>query len=94
MPIRNRINLFHAEHYRANAFQPIILLLDIIGHRSQIRYCGPCGCPQAISRTSHVLRARTPQARLLEAAYPRHSFGSRNLGQSSDSLANHYSSCR
>ncbi|KAL0462656.1 UNVERIFIED_CONTAM: hypothetical protein Slati_0153200 [Sesamum latifolium] len=35
MPVRNRINLFHAEHYRGNIIKPIILLLNLIGHRSQ-----------------------------------------------------------
>ncbi|KAL0287696.1 UNVERIFIED_CONTAM: hypothetical protein Sradi_7118600 [Sesamum radiatum] len=35
MPIRNRINIFHVEHYRGNIFKPIILLLNLIGHRSQ-----------------------------------------------------------
>ncbi|KAL0416223.1 UNVERIFIED_CONTAM: hypothetical protein Slati_3454200 [Sesamum latifolium] len=35
MPVRNCINLFHVEHYRGNTVQPIILLLNLIGHRSQ-----------------------------------------------------------
>ncbi|KAL0445889.1 UNVERIFIED_CONTAM: hypothetical protein Slati_1716800 [Sesamum latifolium] len=35
MPVRNHINLFHAEHYRGNIIQPIILLLDFVSHRSQ-----------------------------------------------------------
>ncbi|KAL0430528.1 UNVERIFIED_CONTAM: hypothetical protein Sradi_0678800 [Sesamum radiatum] len=35
MPVRNRINLFHAEHYRGNIFKSIILLLNLVGHRSQ-----------------------------------------------------------
>ncbi|KAL0291628.1 UNVERIFIED_CONTAM: hypothetical protein Sradi_7019500 [Sesamum radiatum] len=35
MPVRNRINIFHAEHYRGNILKPIILLLNLVGHRSQ-----------------------------------------------------------
>ncbi|KAL0294917.1 UNVERIFIED_CONTAM: hypothetical protein Sradi_6861100 [Sesamum radiatum] len=35
MPVRNRINILHAEHYRGNILKPIILLLNLIGHRSQ-----------------------------------------------------------
>ncbi|KAL0457609.1 UNVERIFIED_CONTAM: hypothetical protein Slati_0388100 [Sesamum latifolium] len=35
MPVRNRINLFHVEHYRGNILKPIILLLNLVGHRSQ-----------------------------------------------------------
>ncbi|KAL0416535.1 UNVERIFIED_CONTAM: hypothetical protein Slati_3485400 [Sesamum latifolium] len=35
MPVKNRINLFHAEHYRGNILKPIILLLNLVGHRSQ-----------------------------------------------------------
>ncbi|KAL0411471.1 UNVERIFIED_CONTAM: hypothetical protein Slati_3736800 [Sesamum latifolium] len=35
MPVRNRINLFQAEHYRGNILKPVILLLNLIGHRSQ-----------------------------------------------------------
>ncbi|KAL0455688.1 UNVERIFIED_CONTAM: hypothetical protein Slati_0908000 [Sesamum latifolium] len=35
VPVRNRINIFHAEHYRGNILKPIILLLNLIGHRSQ-----------------------------------------------------------
>ncbi|KAL0349863.1 UNVERIFIED_CONTAM: hypothetical protein Sradi_4135500 [Sesamum radiatum] len=37
--------------------------------------------------------ARTPQARLWGATCPRYSPGSRNLGQSSDSIANRHSLC-
>ncbi|KAL0457692.1 UNVERIFIED_CONTAM: hypothetical protein Slati_0396400 [Sesamum latifolium] len=35
MSVRNRINLFHVEHYRENILKPIILLLNLVGHRSQ-----------------------------------------------------------
>ncbi|KAL0462624.1 UNVERIFIED_CONTAM: hypothetical protein Slati_0150000 [Sesamum latifolium] len=35
MPIRNRINFFHAEHYRRDIIVPIVLFLDIVGHRCQ-----------------------------------------------------------
>ncbi|KAL0411245.1 UNVERIFIED_CONTAM: hypothetical protein Slati_3714200 [Sesamum latifolium] len=35
MPIRNRINLFHVEHYRRDIIVPIVLFLDIVCHRCQ-----------------------------------------------------------
>ncbi|KAL0434050.1 UNVERIFIED_CONTAM: hypothetical protein Slati_2739300 [Sesamum latifolium] len=35
MPIRNRINILHAEHYRGNVLKPIILLLNLIRRGSQ-----------------------------------------------------------
>ncbi|KAL0454867.1 UNVERIFIED_CONTAM: hypothetical protein Slati_0825900 [Sesamum latifolium] len=35
MPVRNLINLFHAEHYLGNILKPIILLLNLVGHQSQ-----------------------------------------------------------
>ncbi|KAL0361401.1 UNVERIFIED_CONTAM: hypothetical protein Sradi_3824600 [Sesamum radiatum] len=35
MPIRNRINILHAEHYRGNVLKRIILLLNLIRHRSK-----------------------------------------------------------
>ncbi|KAL0386326.1 UNVERIFIED_CONTAM: hypothetical protein Sradi_3026900 [Sesamum radiatum] len=35
MPIWNRINLFHAEHYRRDIIVSIVLFLDIICHRCQ-----------------------------------------------------------
>ncbi|KAL0401953.1 UNVERIFIED_CONTAM: hypothetical protein Slati_4225200 [Sesamum latifolium] len=35
MPIKNHINILHAEHYRGNILKPIILLLNLIRHGSQ-----------------------------------------------------------
>ncbi|KAL0288220.1 UNVERIFIED_CONTAM: hypothetical protein Sradi_7102800, partial [Sesamum radiatum] len=35
MPVRNHINILHAEHYRGNVLKPIILLLNLIRHRSK-----------------------------------------------------------
>ncbi|KAL0394502.1 UNVERIFIED_CONTAM: hypothetical protein Slati_4416400 [Sesamum latifolium] len=35
MLVRNRINILHAEHYRGNILKPIILLLNLVCHRSQ-----------------------------------------------------------
>ncbi|KAL2226707.1 UNVERIFIED_CONTAM: hypothetical protein Sindi_2029400 [Sesamum indicum] len=35
MPVWNRINLAHVEHYRLDIIMPIVLFLDVIGHLPQ-----------------------------------------------------------